>query len=90
MQNIRKKDDKVTAGIFLLYFCRTRLNEAYIANVSFAILQSLEGHLPCCPQFYLVALRFSFRKEQFPIFLGQEKISFLLQSMLSGFLTLQS
>ena len=47
MQNIRKKDDKVTAGIFLLYFFRTWLNEAYIANVSFAILQSLQGHLPC-------------------------------------------
>ena len=37
-----EKDDKVTVGIFMLYFFRIRLNEAYIANVPFA---SLQGHL---------------------------------------------
>ena len=31
-----EKDDKVTVGIFMLYFFRIRLNEAYIANVPFA------------------------------------------------------
>ena len=27
-----EKDDKMTVGIFLLYFFRIRLNDAYIAN----------------------------------------------------------
>ena len=31
-----EKDDKVTVGIFMLYFNKTQLNEAYIASVSFA------------------------------------------------------
>ena len=29
---ILEKDDKVTAGIFMLYFFRTQLNEACISN----------------------------------------------------------
>ena len=31
-----EKDDKVTVGIFMLYFNKTQLNEAYITSVSFA------------------------------------------------------
>ena len=34
--NILEKDDKLTVGIVILYSFRTRLNEAYISNVSFA------------------------------------------------------
>ena len=49
MQKILEKDDKVTVGIFVLYFFRTRLNEAYIANVSFA--KSARTFV-CCPEFY--------------------------------------
>ena len=33
---ILEKDDKVTVGISMLYFFRTLLNAANIANVSFA------------------------------------------------------
>ena len=32
---ILEKDDKVTAGIFMLYFIRTRLNEACMSNFIF-------------------------------------------------------
>ena len=49
MQTILEKDDKVTVGIFVLYFFRTRLNEAYNANVSFA--KSARTFV-CCPEFY--------------------------------------
>ena len=38
---ILEKGDKVTVGIFMLYFFRSRLNKAYITNH----LQSLRGAL---------------------------------------------
>ena len=56
-----EKDNKVTVEIVMLYFFRTRLNEAYIANVSFA--KSARTFI-CCPelhffkQIYLVTLCF--------------------------------
>ena len=46
---ILEKDDKVGVGIFMLYFFRTWLNEAYIANVSFANPAST---FICCPEIY--------------------------------------
>ena len=49
MQQILEKDDKVTVGIFVLYFFRTRLNEACIANVSFS---KYARTFVCCPEFY--------------------------------------
>ena len=44
-----EKDDEVTIGIFMLHFFRTRLKEAYIANVSLA--KSARTFI-CCPEFY--------------------------------------
>ena len=48
MRNIRK-GDKVTVRIFMLYLFRTRLNEAYIANVS--LTKSARTFI-CCLEFY--------------------------------------
>ena len=48
MQKILEKDVKVTVGIFVIYFFRTRLNEAYIANVSFTKSARI---FVCCPEF---------------------------------------
>ena len=44
-----EKDDKVTVGIFMFYFARTQLNEAYIINVLFA--KSGRTFI-CCPDIY--------------------------------------
>ena len=46
---ILEKDDKVTVGIFMLYFFRTRLNDAYIINVPFP--KSARTFI-CCPEFF--------------------------------------
>ena len=73
----------------MLYLFRARLNEAYIANVSFAksarnfqisVAQSFIFLKKC-----LVTLHFQSRKGQSPIFWGQGKICFLFQSTLCGF-----
>ena len=44
-----EKDNRVTVEIVMLYFFRTRLNEAYIANVTFA--KSARPSI-CCPELY--------------------------------------
>ena len=46
---ILEKDDKEAVGIFILYFFRTWLNEAYIVNVSFA---NPARTFLCFPEFY--------------------------------------
>ena len=50
-----EKDDKVTVGIVMLYFFRTRLNEAYIANVSFA--KSARTFI-CCSELYFLKKKY--------------------------------
>ena len=48
---ILEKDDKVTVATIMLYFVRTRLNEAYIVNVSFA--KSARTFI-FCPELYFL------------------------------------
>ena len=68
---ILEKDGKVTVGIFMLYFFRTRLNEAEIANLPFAKdTRTFIG----CPEFYL-SLKIS---GDFPFSISQESITYIL------------
>lgn len=76
---ILEKDDKVTVATIMLYFVRTRLNEAYIVNVSFA--KSTRTFI-CCPEFYL-SLKIS---SHFAFSISQKSITYILgQSTLCGF-----
>ena len=52
---ILEKDDKATLGIIMLCFFRTRLNEAYIANVPFA--KSARTFI-CCPELYYLKKKY--------------------------------
>ena len=76
---ILEKDGKVTVGIFMLYFFRTRLNEAEIANLPFA--KDARTFI-CCPEFYL-SLKIS---SHFAFSISQKSITYILgQSTLCGF-----
>ena len=75
---ILEKADKVTVGIFMLYFFRTRLNDAYIINVLFP---KSAGHLSVVQSFflkkYLVTLRvFYLARDFFPYFGGKRRHAF--------------
>ena len=58
----------MTVGLFMLYFLRTPLNEAYTANVPFA--KSVRASI-CCPEFYS-SLKIS---SDFAFFISRETIS---------------
>ena len=63
----------------MLYFLRTRLNETYIANLSFA--KSAMTFI-CCPELYffkkkyLVTLHFNLARDDFPYFGGKGRYAF--------------
>ena len=71
---ILEKDDKATVGIIMLCFFRTRLNEAYIANVPFA--KSARTFI-CCPELYYLKKKIS---SDFAFLISQGMISHILRA----------
>ena len=69
---ILEKDDKVAVGIFILYFFRTWLNEAYIVNVSFAN-----------PASFIFTIKIS---SDFVFLISQGTISHILEARQDSFL----